>query len=120
MEDERVRLLPAEPAVRAHLGLERGHLARRRIEAAHDDQVAAIRHVIDAAETLRGTGPEGLQGIGAIDAVVGELSCAATAEDQGAAPLRTRHDEPDTRVADKSFNEIGVSRGDLLHRDPAG
>src|SRR6266436_3987538 len=52
MEDERVALSASESSVRADLILEGGHLARLRIEHAHDDEVSAFRHRVEAPQAL--------------------------------------------------------------------
>src|SRR6267143_6755751 len=107
MKDERVGLLSPKSAVRADLRLERGDLTRRAVEGAHDDEVAALRHGVDAAQArLRIRAKRG-DGIAVLDVVIGEAARAACAENDSAVVHVAHHDEPDARMPDQAVHEVG-------------
>src|SRR5207237_1133656 len=58
VKDEGVALPATEPAVRADLLLARSRPARIWIEHAHDDEIPALGHCVDAPEALGGGRPE--------------------------------------------------------------
>src|SRR2546428_13116177 len=76
MEDERVPLPASESSVRSDLVLERGHLARLRLEHADDDEVPAFGHAVEASQALGGGRPKSRQRIDPVNSTYRHVSRA--------------------------------------------
>src|SRR6266516_7000445 len=110
MEDERVALPAPESSMRADLVLEWSHLARLRLEHAHDDEVPAFRHGVEAPKALRGVRPKSRQRIDPLHMSERQIMRATASKDDGSAAIGADHDEPDPRMPDEAVHETRVGR----------
>ena len=117
MEDERLRLRPAEATVRADQLLERGHFAEHRVVLAEQQQVGGVDHGVLALEAHDRVRAEQGRRVLALDPVLVEEARPIRAEDHGPELLRADSSSPDARVGRDRGDESRVELLELLDRE---
>ena len=107
VEDERLRLRPAEAAVERDQLLEGAALVEQRVVEAVDEDVGHVREAVGAPQVLARVGREARERVLAVDAAVREVVDAARAERDRPVIGGADEHEADVRV----LAERGISSG---------
>src|SRR5579859_2906041 len=114
VEDKRLILSPAQPAMRANQLLEGSNLAGLRIVQAVDNNVAAIGVANQGFYVLWGMISEILQRVITLHAIAVQEIDAALADDNRAALFSPHRNKTDTWMRAQPFGELGEGGIDLF------
>ena len=120
VDQHRLPLPAAQPAVAAHELFEGGDLVRPGIETTVDDKITYVVAAVVAEQVGGCLRPEGGQRISAGDLPAAQAVHSVAAEHDGAIRGRPGADEADARMAREPGQQPGVGGLDLLGRQAAG